>query len=242
MARTLLQMVQQACSEIGIPEPASLVGSLDDQGKQLLALANREAKDFSVLANANGGWTALHKEYTFTTVASQQEYALPADFECFVQRTWWDGTLKWELLGPITAQEKQVLKYGIIANGPRRKFYIQNNELNLVPVPESTGDVIAYDYFSNYWCQSAAFAPQARWTADTDLYLLDEDCFIQGIKWRFLRAKGLSYDQEKDDYERDCARVMARDGGARDLNIVSSDFSVARLLDDANIPDTGFGV
>lgn len=242
MARTLLQLVQQACSELGIPEPASLIGSLDDQGKQLVALANREGKDFSALANANGGWTALHKDYTFTTVASQQEYDLPADFAYFVQRTWWDGSMKWELLGPITAQEKQVLRYGIIANGPRRKFYISNGKINIVPTPEETGETIAFDYFSSYWCESASGTAQARWNADTDVYLLDEDCFVQGIKWRFLRAKGLSYDQEKLDYDSDCGHAMSRDGGTRDLNIAYSDFSVARLLDDANIPDTGFGV
>lgn len=240
MARTFLQLIQQAANEIGIPEPSQIIGSQDEQAKQLLALAQREGKDFSVMANKNGGWQALHSEYTFTTVDSQQAYTMPADFEYFVQRTFWDDSYKWELLGPITAQEKQILKYGVIASGPRRKFYIRANEMYLDPIPETTGDTIAYDYFSNAWCQDSLGNVQKLWTADTDTYRLDEDCFIQGIKWRFLRAKGLDYSQEKMDYEADCQRVMARDGGNRDLPIAGGTYG-ARFLSMDNVPETGFG-
>jgi len=306
MARTFLELMQQAANELGIPEPSQIIGAQDEQSKQLLALAQREGKDFSVLANKNGGWQALHKEYTFTTSATTQTgtitsgsavvtglsdtslitantygalasgitagsvvlsvdsptqvtlnqeatasgsvsiifgqiaYALPADLEYFVQRTWWDNTYKWELLGPITAQEKQILKYGIIASGPRSKFYIRNNLFYLNPMPTTDGSLFAYDYFSNYWCQSSGGTAQRLWTADTDTYMLDEDCFIEGIKWRFLRAKGLDYTQEKTDYEMDCQRIMARDAGNRDLPIAGGTYG-ARFLNDDNIPETGYG-
>lgn len=306
MARTFLQLMQQAANELGIPEPSQVIGAQDEQSKQLLALAQREGKDFSVLANKNGGWQDLHNEYTFTTWANTQTgtitsgsavvtglsntsgfsaesfgaladgipsgsiivsidsptqvtlsqdatasgsvpiifgqigYPLPDDLEYFAQRTWWDNTYKWELLGPITAQEKQILKYGIIASGPRSKFYIRKNLMYLNPMPTVTGQLFAYDYFSNAWCQSASGTSQRLWTADTDTYKLDEDCFIQGIKWRFLRAKGLDYTQEKADYDMDCQRVMSRDGGNRDLPIAGGTYG-ARFLDDANIPETNFG-
>lgn len=306
MARTFLQLMQQAANELGIPEPSQIIGAQDEQSKQLLALAQREGKDFSQLANKNGGWQNLHREYTFTTVATTQTgtitsgsaivtglsdtsvlaantygavangiannsvilsidsptqvtlnqaatasgsvsivfgkiaYPLPEDLEYFVQRTWWDNTYKWELLGPITAQEKQVLKYGIISSGPRAKFYIRENLMFLNPMPAVNGQLFAYDYFSGYWCQSSGGTPQARWAADTDTYKLDEDCFIMGIKWRFLRAKGLDYTQEKADYDGDCQRVMSRDGGSRDLPIAGGTYG-ARFLNDDNIPDTGYG-
>jgi len=306
MARTLLQLMQQAANEIGIPEPSQIVGAQDEQSKQLLALAQREGKDFSVLANKNGGWQNLHKEYTFTTTVSTQTgttvsgsavvtglsdtsvlaantygasasgiasnaiilsidsptqvtldqvatasgtvsiifgkiaYPLPSDFEYFVQRTWWDNTYKCELLGPITAQEKQILKYGIIASGPRSKFYIRNNLMYLNPMPAVDGSLFAYDYFSNAWCQSSGGTAQQIWAADTDTYKLDEDCFIQGIKWRFLRAKGLDYTEERQSYEMDCQRAMSRDAGNRDLPIAGGTYG-ARFLNDDNIPETGFG-
>lgn len=308
MARTLLALVQQACSEINIPQPTALVSSADDQSIQLLALANREGKDFSHVANKNGGWQELYKEYPFLTSAVTGQtgnttngsaiitniastygivagtwavsgtgipnaaqilsvdsstqitlnipctatgtavtlafgkiaYAMPTDFEFFIEQTFWDGSYRWQLLGPIDAQEKNVIKWGISPVGPRRRFWVRNNTMFINPTPTNSTDVIAFDYFSNAWCTSSGGTDQKIWTADTDTYKLDEECFIQGIKWRYLSAKGLDYTQEKDDYETVVQRVKARNGGQRDLPI-NAQMSRLRLLNDANIPDTGFG-
>lgn len=308
MSKTLLQLIQATANELGIPEPSQVVGGQDDQSKLMLALANREGKDFSVLANGSGGWQNLHKEYTFTTSVltgltgdttsgsaiitnisstagivadtwavsangltyparvvsvdsatqitvsqpfqatatavdlsvAQIAYDLPSDFSYFVNKTFWDGAYKWELLGPITAQEKQILRYGIVASGPRRKFYVRLNKLWLDPLPPANGDIIAFDYFSNAWCSSAAGAAQTEWTADTDVYNLDDDCFIQGLKWRYLRSKGLDYGQEQMDYMNDTQRVMSRDGGSRDLPLSGGTYG-AKFLSNDNIPETGFG-
>lgn len=144
------------------------------------------------------------------------------------------------MIGAISAQEKQILRYGIISSEPRRKFYIRNNLMYILPLPIDN-QLMAYDYYSNAWCASAAGVAQDRWTADTDTYLLDEDSFVLGMKWRFLNSKKLDYVQEKADYDSEVARVIARDaGGGRDLPIVGGTYG-ARFLDDNNIPDTGFG-
>lgn len=239
MSRTLLQMVQQAANEIGIPEPQFLFGNVADQEKQLIALSNREGKDFSAVANKNGGWQNLHKEYTFNTVIGQSAYPLPDDLEYFLDKTFWDDKYKWALIGPITAQEKQILRYGVIASGPRNKFYIRQNQMYLDPVPQSV-NLIAYDYYSNFWCQSATGTPQKTWMADTDTYLLDEDCFIEGLKWRFLRAKGFDYTEEYKTYSEDVNRTIARDGGTRDLPLGGAGYDV-QFLNGSNVPETGFG-
>lgn len=304
MARTLLQLVQQAANELGLPEPLSLFGNQNDQEKQLIALAIREGKDFSTIANKNGGWQNLRKDYAFNTevlattgdttadstiitvsstagldttwqvtgngfpnytmivsVDSATQvtvskansetqvgvalsfgkiaYSLPSDFEFFVQKTFWDNRFKWELLGPITAQEKQVLRYGVIASGPRNKFYIREDKMWLDPMPTQV-NLIAYDYYSNHWCQSSGGTTQKYWQADTDTYKLDEDCFIQGIKWRFLRAKGFDYAAEYEQYIEDVNRTMSRDGGSADLPMGGDGYQV-NFLSSANIPDTGYG-
>ncbi len=239
MAQTFLQLVNQAMSEIGMPEQTSLFGSVDDQSKQIIALSQREGKEFSGFSHSRGGWTALHKEHTFTTVDGQSSYSLPADFQYFVDRSFWDGSMRWSLVGPITAEEKQLLRYGNTTSGPRIKFYVRGGSLYLVPTPEETGNTIAYDYYSNAWCQSELGTEQQRWTADNDTYLLDEDCFILGLKWRFLRAKGLDYSEEQKTYFDACMTTLARDGGARDLSLARREESI--LLGFGNIPDSGYG-
>lgn len=303
---TFLELVQAAANELSIPEPSQVIGAVDDQSKQLLALSNREGKEFSQMANKNGGWQVLHKEYTFTTngysttgtvtdgspiitgipsttgfvvgmvclgtgipqnttiltvdSATQvtltqnatatgttltltfgiDNYAFPSDLEYFVQRTFWDGSYRWQLLGPLEAQEKNVLKYGISPVGPRRRFWIRNNRFYLQPAPTNQTDIIAFDYFSNQWCESSGGTDQSKWTADTDVYKLDEDCFVLGLKWRFLRAKGMDYTQEYETYMNQAQRVMARDGAGRDMPLNAQAQGIY-LLSSANVPDTNFG-
>lgn len=307
--KTFLQLIQQAADEVGIPQPTQIIGAVDDQARQLLALANREGKDFSVMANTYGGWQNLHKDYVFftevlspttgdivdgsriisnipttsgitagaffvdgedlpikarvlsvdsatqvtidrpvtatttgvTLTFARGGYPLPDDFDYFAQQTYWDGAFRWQLLGPISAQEKQVLKYGISPVGPRARFWIQSNLLYLDPVPATNNQTIAFDYYSNAWCQSAGGVDQSSWTADTDTYKLDEDTFVEGIKWRFLRAKGLDYAEEKNNWDASCMRVLSRDGGNRDLPLNSNSPRDVQLLSTNQIPDTGYG-
>ena len=240
MARTLLELIQAFCNETGLSEPSAIIGSTDDQNKQILSLANREGTELAGMAGGFGGWQNLYTEYTFSTVNGQADYALPADLEYFAQRTFWDGSKRWELLGPIAAQEKQLLRYGFVASGPRRKFYIKANKLYIDPVPEADGETIAFDYYSKNWVLDAdGTTTKARFTLDTDTIKLDEDCFIMGLKWRFLRAKGLDYTQEQADYTLAVNQKIARDCGQPDLSIVSPSVG-NRFLDDDNIPDSGY--
>lgn len=180
--------------------------------------------------------TTTNETITFGQIA----YPLPADFGYFITQTWWDGSYRWQLLGPLEAQEKQVIKWGISPVGPRRRFWIEQNKFFINPTPTNFTDVIAYDYYSNGFCDSATGVAQSAWAADTDVYNLDVDSFVLGLKWRFLRAKGMDYSQEMKDYELQVQRVQARNGGNRDLPINSQSRRL-RLLSDANVPDTGFG-
>ena len=308
MPRTLLQLVQQAADELGITQPQFLFSSSGDQERQLVALAKREGEEYSRVANHQGGWQELQKEYIFTTLCNptttgnttlgspiitnipstagivadtwtvsgnniryqakivsvdsatqvtmsiaatatavggalsfgQKAYNLPSDFAYFLNQTFWDGSYRWQLLGPLEAQEKQVLRWGISPVGPRRRFWVLQDKIWLDPTPTTTGDIIAYDYYSTQWCQSAGGTKQDLWVADTDTYLLNEETFIQGIKWRYLRAKGLDYGEERQTYNEMVTRTLGRSGGGRTIpiNAMSLDY---HLLSSANIPDTNFG-
>lgn len=304
----LLGLVGAACDEIGIKAPLTIVSNLDPQVKQLLALANREGKEFFEIAHRLGGWEELRGEYKFTTSAittltgnltsgspvitnisntagivankwgvsgtgipyasrvqsvdsatqvtmdsnatasgtaialifGQDAYSMPTDFAYFITQTFWDRTFRWQLLGPLSAQEWQVLKSGISPTGPRKRFRVMNNLFYLDPLPSDSTSTEVFEYYSNAWCQSLAGASQSKWTADTDYYTLDDDCFVLGIKWRFKAAKGLDYEQEKKTYDDACQRKIARNGGNRDIPLNAS-ASGLRLLNNSNCPDTGFG-
>lgn len=237
--RTLLQLIADTCNELGIDAPSAVIASTDPQIKQLLALAQREGMEYYDAGTRLGGWQELVTEYTFPTVASTASYALPSDFAYFVQRTFWDRTNFWQLMGPLNAQEWQVLKSGIQPTGPRRRFRIKGNLFYIDPTPSDVSTLV-YEYYSKNWCQSAAAATQARWAADDDTYRLDDQAFILGLIWRWKHAKGFAYAEDRLIYDNKVDRNNARNGGNRPLPLNASGRGL-HLLSDANVPDTGFG-
>lgn len=240
MARNLLQIVQAACDELGIQSPSSVAGSQDQQVRQLLALANREGAELAAMAGTNGGWPQLRKEQTFNLVAGTDNYALPTDWGFYLNGTVWDRTSRWQLLGPLSPQEWQVVKSGISPTGPRFRFRIMANRFYFDPVPAVT-DQIAIEYISENWCtDSSGVTAKALFTSDGDLPLLPDDAFILGLKWRFRSAKGLDYDEEYEQYTAFVDKELARSGMARSLSLSARQPSI-RLLNGDNVPDTNFG-
>lgn len=63
--RTLLQMIQDACSELGLVAPTTVFSNSDQQIIQLLALAQREGMETYSMGTAIGGWQELRQEYAF---------------------------------------------------------------------------------------------------------------------------------------------------------------------------------
>lgn len=314
---TLLQLMQQACPELNLPSPGTVVGNPDPQVAQLLALAQREGKEMFARGTAIGGWQMLRKENVFnvqasgtflgrytlgsnqitmvtvpttlpvagwtlsnagsanssafpypTTVISvvgsvitvsnvatasntstsmafgQDTYAMPTDIDHLIPQTFWDRSFRWQLLGPLSPQEWQVLKSGISPTGPRRRFRIMAGNFVVDPVPSDTNQLV-YEYYSVNWCQAAATSTVAAtgkraWSLDTDTYLLDDDTMVLGIIWRFRRAKGLEYDTERAEWQACVDRVLARQGGARSLPMNATSTG-QNLLNNMNVPDTGFG-
>jgi hypothetical protein len=115
------------------------------------------------------------------------------------------------------------------------------------PLP-GTGqtDQIAYEYISGSWCQSAGGTARpytngvCKFVADDDVYLWPENTLTLGIKWRFLRAKGLDYSEEYATWQAACDRQMARSGAGRSLRLNAQARGI-HLLGYSNVPDSGMG-
>jgi hypothetical protein len=112
--------------------------------------------------------------------------------------------------------------------------------LVLHPIPETTSRIVM-EYYSKNWCASSGGTGKAAMTADDDVPVLDDFLLTLGLKWRFLRAKGLDYDQEAKTYEDSVERTLARAGTGRDLPLNANASRVNRLIDYGNVGDTGFG-
>lgn len=173
----------------------------------------------------------------------QEYYPLPTDIDHQMTQTYWDRTFRWQLLGPLSPQERQVLLSGISPTGPRRRFWIINNQLVINPVPSDNTGVEVFEYYTNAWAQTGlttSASTASRFANDTDYFLLDDNVMELGLKWRFRKAKGLSFDAEQDDYDNAVEVAISADGGSRNLPLNASAGGI-RLLNEQNVPDTGYG-
>jgi len=177
---------------------------------------------------------------TDTSIAfGQESYPLPADYNYMINQTQWDRGYRWQIMGPLNAQEWQVLKSGLSPTGPRRRFRIMENEFYIDPIPFDNSTLV-FEYYSTAFCYSSAGVAQTAWTADTDTPAINDELFILGIKWRFLRAKGFDYAEEYKNYSDMITSLLGRNMGAKILPLAAQSRGQV-LINNSQVPDTGFG-
>lgn len=194
---SLLTICQNACDEVGLGKPSSIIGNTNTIATRCLRYAVRTGKE---LVKANIPY--LTKEYTFNTVNGTEAYAMPSDFDHFVPFTHWNRTTD-RRMRPIGPDEWQVYKSGLASVSIDDRFRIRgaDRELLLEPTPTSA-ETIAFEYVSKNYCENAAGSGLAVWTADTDTGVVDEEIFELSLIWRLLNRLGQPYAEEKAEYQR----------------------------------------
>jgi hypothetical protein len=205
----------------------------------IVTAVNAGASTVTISQNPSTSTALSGQSITF----AQEAYALPSDFAYMIVQTEWDRSFRWQLLGPLNAQEWQVIKSGISPVGPRMRFRIMGNQFYINPVGSGSTiytDNIVFEYISNAWAASSGGTAQTSFLADTDTAVIPEDLITLSLKYRILRAKGLSYQEEYDEYDEELNKYVGRDKTARNLPL-NARASGIRLLNAQNVPDTGYG-
>lgn len=193
---SLLSIIQNCSTAIGLIHPNSVIGNTEQYVRELLLFAQLEGKwlakrhDFQILRG----------EQTFTSVAAEtQTSAVPTDFLRFINETFWNRTQRKPMVGPLSAQEWSNTKATIVTPTDYCFRYTGGNIL-ITPTP-TAGHTIAYEYIKKNWCQSSGGTAQAAWTADTDTGIINETCIELGTIVRYKMSKGLPYDEDMAQYE-----------------------------------------
>ena len=299
MSSTMLELMQQTSSELGLLAPTYVAGNTQQDVIQLLALMNRAG--YNLIKEYD--WRALQKEYRFYTQAisttgdgvngsynllnvanttglstkwqvtgtgipqdcsivsvsgstvtlnqplqatnvgialtfGQTAYDLPTDYETITDRTQWDKTKHWEMLGPEDAQQWQWLKSGYISTGPRVRWRIYGEYFNIWPIM-NTQEYLGYEYRSKGWAESSTGTVKNSFTADTDTTFLDDTIMVLATKLKFFQIKNFDTTSLQQDYERYLSVAKANDKGSATLSFAPYPSKV--LIGYANIPDTGYG-
>jgi hypothetical protein len=307
--RNLLQIINAAQGELGLPVASTVINNSDATTSQMLRFAQLEIEEL----NQRHNWTKLQLEYDLavnvpttitgnttansyvltglsstaglsaqnfqlsgtgiptsariqsvdsasqitmtmeatasgtgiTITCMQDTYSLPSDFGRYVNRTWWDRTNRWELLGPDSPQLDQWHRSGIVTTGPRRHFRnvgYNSNGYRLWPPPaEITAPLqLVFEYITNNNVQltGTGTSYSSQWTNDTDIPILDDRAIVMGIIWRFWAQKGLNWALKRTEYDNYVDRLIARDGGKSTLSMVPRVHPV--FISPANVQDGFF--
>lgn len=187
----------------------------------------------------NAGSASVGQTVTF----AQDTYASPTDFDHYVNRTWWDRTNRWELLGPDSPQRAEWQLSGIIPTGPRRHFRNigpSGTNYRIWPPPGTldTPIQLAFEYISKNWVLTAGGSYASTMTADTDMSVLDDQAIVLGVKWRFWQIKQFDYAPLQAEYNDYVDRLKARDGGAKTLSLSPRPYPL--LIGPGNVQDGNF--
>lgn len=170
---------------------------------------------------------------------AKTKYAMPADFDRIEDSTEWDKSKRWQMGGPLTAQEWQWLKSGYISTAPRVRWRIFGGTFQTWP-PLAANEYLGFEYVSNGWVTDAAGVAKSVFTADTDVCIFPDRLMILGLKKKYFEIKGFDATALTRDYEAFLSQAKAQNGGARKLNMMVRP-SDSFLLGLSNIPDSGYG-
>jgi hypothetical protein len=168
----------------------------------------------------------------------QTKYAMPTDYDRLIDRTDWDKSKHWEMLGPETAQQWQWLKSGYISTGPRVRYRVLGNYFQVWP-PLGTNEYLGFEYVSNGWVTSAAGTAQSSFLLDTDVCVFPDRLMILGLKKKYFEVKGFDSTAFTRDYNEQLNVAKAADAGSPTLSMAPRRSTV--LIGWENIPDSNYG-
>lgn len=191
------------------------------------ALGNSVTINSAATGNGSG-------QYTF----GQVMYTLPAGFDRITDRTQYDKSKRWEMLGPETPQQWQWLKSSYISTGPRIRWRIMGQLFQIWPLT-STNEYLSFEYISANWAQSASGTGQTQFIQDTDTCIFPNRLMVLALKKKYFEIKGFDSSAFQRDYDMQLNIAKANDAGSPTLSLAPRTANV--LIGWENIPDANYG-
>src|SRR3990167_123509 len=194
---------------------------------------------------ASGTTVTLAQEATATGTAvtltfSQILFAPPSDFDRQIDRTHWDKSKHWEMLGPSTPQQREWLRSGYISTGPRIRYWYMGGLFMIWP-PLGVEDSLSYEYRSKYWIYATGATTTSKtiFSVDTDTTIWPDALMRAMIRLKYLEAKGLDTTAALASFVAQRDMAISNDGGSPTLSMNPRPSTV--LIGWENIPDANYG-
>lgn len=218
MGATLLSLVNDAQDTLNLPRSATVIGSIDQNTRNLVALANRIGRELA----RKYVWRMLISQVQRTTTATTEQIEFfPTFFDRLIDDTMWNQTRLVPMYGPMTEEEWQTLKIQTVSSLYPVWRHKQGSVRNIfiLPVPDS-GEKINYSCMTNGWCLDASAAAKTAFTADDDTTVYDDELMILGLVYRWRRGKQLEgWQLDEQSFMQIVREKVAQDGARRTVTM-----------------------
>lgn len=207
---TLLSLAQDILKETkNSTIPSTIIGNNQDAARQALEALTLAVTDVGRAFN----WQELQKEHTFSSVASQENYALPTDYDRLIDNTFWNSTKYRVVIGPTSERDWRILKNSTISGATANDYFrVRADEFLIFPTPTAVESFVV-EYISNNVVEDSGGTGQTGWEADTDVPVVDEYLVRLNATWRLLNNQGRPYAEKLASYERALQERIDRNGG-----------------------------
>lgn len=248
MDASALGILDQAMGEMGLTPSSQLAGNADPASIQQLALLNRAGRQCR--DDPDAGWEVLQALNLFNSVANQQEYNLPADYDRLTIDTVWDRNQLTPMQGPLSPALWQTIKSGLIGNGIYFSRYrisrsqqttVPQKRFILDPPSATTGDPLVFEYQSKNWTwNESANTTSDGFILDTDVSILPPELVVAAFKFLYRREKQLEFSTYMEEYNQMLDTYTGRDRPQPGFSLEGPRYR-QNFLGYVNIPDSNYG-
>ena len=221
---------------------AATVAFINSKGATNFQVQGEGVIQSTQVVSALGTTVTINSAATSTAtgnfVFGQVMYTLPSGFDRITDRTQYDKSKRWEMLGPETPQQWQWLKSSYISTGPRIRWRIMGQLFQIWPLT-STNEYLSFEYISSNWAQSASGAGQTSMVQDSDTCIFPDRLIVLGLKKKYFEVKGFDTTAFQRDYDMQLNIAKANDAGSPTLSLAPRTANV--LIGWENIPDANYG-
>ena len=212
---TLKDLLDNALDETGFSKPSSYFGNSDEAAVRARTIANASIRDLLRIPHRQ-----LIKEGTIS-MTTATTYALPSDLYKFIPDSMYETGDSEPVNFPANDQRFALINASGIGDEIFTNVRIAGGNFE-IDEPKN-GETLEYTYISNHPVQATGGgSTKAKYTADNDVWLLDDDLHILDMIWRWRKLHGMDYQDDIALYKRYENEYRGRDGGARTLNMNSA--------------------
>ena len=229
-------LISEVGVEVGLNRVSDPFISNDPKYIQLIVILNLCGNELIDLYR----WTRFQRRHALTTQDGVTNYNLPSDWNAMIDQTAWSSSSATPAT-PISPQEWQYVTNN--SQVPVIEVLIrERNGYLSVPTGTPAGIAINLEYESRGWVYRAS-TPNDLYdnaTSSSDVVLHDPTLFSRYLKMKFLEAIGFDTQKATDEFNLLLDIRTSKDKTAPILNL-GKGASYRKYIDDANIPETGFG-